>query len=85
VCQATAVGRDQRLDDLGVDPVADVRLALKGHHVREAGPIRDHQRRQIVADVLVADVLDEEHEQDIVLVLGRLHAAAQFVAAGPEG
>ena len=35
--------------------------------------------------VLVADVLDEQHEQDVVLVLAGIHAAAQFIAAGPEG
>ncbi len=32
------VGVDERLDDLGVDLVADVALALEGDHVLEAGP-----------------------------------------------
>lgn len=35
--------------------------------------------------VLVGDVLDEQHEQDIVLVLAGVHAAAKLVARGPEG
>jgi hypothetical protein len=45
-----------------------------------------HRRREVVAvAVLVGDVLDEQHEEDIVLVLAGIHAAAQFVAGGPEG
>jgi hypothetical protein len=36
-----AVGVDQRLDDLGVDLVADVALALERDHVPEAGAGRD--------------------------------------------
>ena len=31
--------------------------------------------------VLVADVLDEQQDQDVVLVLAGIHAAAQLVAA----
>jgi hypothetical protein len=31
----------------------------------------------------VADVFDEE--EDVVLVLAGIHAAAQFIATGPEG
>ena len=38
-----------------------------------------------LAGVLVADVLDEQQDQDVVLVLAGVHAAAQFVAARPEG
>ena len=34
--------------------------------------------------VFVGDVLDEQHEQDVVLVLAGIHAAAQFIAGGPE-
>jgi hypothetical protein len=34
--------------------------------------------------VLVADVLDEEQDEDVVLVLAGIHAAAKLVAAGPE-
>ena len=35
--------------------------------------------------ILVGDVFDEQQDQHIVLVLGGIHAAAQFVAAFPEG
>ena len=38
-----------------------------------------------LAGVLVADVLDEQQDEDVVLVLAGVHAAAQFVAARPEG
>ena len=78
---------DQRLDDLGVDLVADVALALEGDHVLEAGTLGDSDGRcEVVAvAVLVGDVLDEQHEQDVVLVLAGIHAAAQFIARGPEG
>jgi hypothetical protein len=35
--------------------------------------------------VFIRDILDEKHEQDVVLVLAGIHAAAQFIARGPEG
>ena len=81
------IGVDQRLDDLGVDLVADVALALERDHVLEARALGDRDRRgEVVAvAVLVGDVLDEQHEQDVVLVLAGIHAAAQLVARGPEG
>ena len=80
------VGVDQRLDDVGVDAVADVALAFQGDHVREARPRRDDDRRgEVVAvGVFIADVFDEQHEQYVVLVLTGVHAAAQFVAGGPQ-
>jgi hypothetical protein len=45
----------------------------------------DRRREVVAVAVLVADVLDEQHEQDVVLVLAGIHAAAQFIAGGPEG
>ena len=79
------VGVGQRRDDLLVDLVADVGLALERDHVLEAGALRDGDRRVRHAGVLVADVLDEQQDEDVVLVLAGIHAAAQFVAARPEG
>jgi len=81
------VGVDQRLDDLRVDLVDDVGLALEGDDVGEARALRDDDRSSEVAAlaVLVADVLDEQHEQDVVLVLAGIHAATQFIARGPQG
>jgi hypothetical protein len=60
-------------------------VPLEGDHVLEAGAGWDCDRRVGLARVLVADVLDEEQDEDVVLVLTGVHAAAQRVAAGPEG
>ena len=81
------VGVDQILDDLGIDLVADVRPALERRHVPERGAGGDDDGRgEVVAvAVFVADVFDEQHEQHVVLVLAGIHAAAQFVARGPDG
>ncbi len=75
------VGVGQRGDDLLVDLVADVGLALEGDHVLEAGALRDGDRRVGLAGVFVADVFDEQQDEDVVLVLAGIHAAAQLVAA----
>jgi hypothetical protein len=80
-----SVGLRQGGEDLLVDLVADVGPALEGNHVPEAGARGDDDGGVGVAGVFVADVFDEEQDQDIVLVLAGVHAAAQFVATGPEG
>ncbi len=61
-------------------------LPREREHVLEARALGDRDRRgEVVAvAVLVGDVLDEQHEQDVVLVLAGIHAAAQLVARGPE-
>ena len=61
---------------------ADVAVALEGDHVLEAGALRDRDRRGKIIGiaVLVGDVFDEQHEQDVVLVLAGIHAAAQLIA-----
>ncbi|MCY1295139.1 hypothetical protein D9M70_444670 [compost metagenome] len=83
----SSIGIDQGLNDLGVDFVADVTLAFEGNHVFEAGALgNDHGWGEVVAvGVLVADVLDEQHEQDVVLVLTGIHTSAQLIAGGPKG
>src|SRR5439155_8325046 len=65
---------------------ADVALAAERQHVLEARALRDRDRWSKVSAVavLVSDVLDEEHEQDVVLVLAGIHATAQLVTRGPE-
>ena len=80
-CQAL-ICIDERLDDLGVDLVADVAVVLQGDHVLEAGALGNrHRRREVICvPIFVGDVLDEQHEKDIVLVLAGIHAAAQLVA-----
>jgi hypothetical protein len=79
--------RAKRLDDLGVDAVPDVRVPFHLRHVGERRPRGDYDRRLKVSavGVLVTDVLDEQHEQDVVLVHAGIHAAAEGVAGGPEG
>ena len=79
------VGVDQSLDDLSVDLVADVGLALERDHVLEAGALGnvDWRSEVIGVPVFVGDIFDEQHEQDIVLVLAGIHAAAQLIARGP--
>jgi hypothetical protein len=44
---------------------------------RRSGGVRD-------AGVLVADVLDKQQDQDVILVLGRVHAAAQLITRLPQ-
>ena len=78
------VGRGQRGDDLLVDLVADVRLALQGDHRLEAGTLRNLDRRKRLPLELVADVLDEQQRQDVVLVLAGIHPAAKCIAARPR-
>jgi hypothetical protein len=51
--------------------------------VIEAAQIRLIAHR--LAGVLVADVLDEQQHQDVILVLAGVHAAAEFIAARPKG
>ena len=60
---------------------------MEDDDIFEAGALGDdHRRGEVVAvAVLVADVLDEQHEQDVVLVLAGIHAAAELLAGGPEG
>ena len=62
-------------------------LPLEGDHVLEAGALwnRDGRGEVIGVAVFVGDVFDEQHEQDVVLVLAGIHAATQFIAGSPEG
>ena len=80
------VGVDKRLDDLSVDQVADVAVALERDHVLEARALGDNNwwLEAVVVRVFVGYVFDEQHEQDVVLVLAGIHATAQFIARGPE-
>ena len=78
------VGLSKRGDDLLVDLVADVALTLEGDHILEAGTGRDHNRREGQARILIADVLDEQQDKDVILVLAGVHTAAQLVTTRPE-
>jgi len=56
-------------------------------HVAETGALWDNdQRRKVGAvAVFVGEVLNQKHEQDVVLVLAGIHAATEFIAGGPDG
>ena len=53
--------------------------------ILEARTGRNRDRRVGLAGVFVADVLDEQQDEDVILVLAGVHAATELVAAGPEG
>src|SRR5206468_3859389 len=82
----TGVRVDERLNELGVDQVADVAVALERYHVLETCALRDDDwwLESVVVSVFVGYVFDEQHEEDVVLVLAGIHAAAQFIARGPK-
>lgn len=79
------VGIGKRRDDFLVDVIADGRLAFQRHHVLETLPRRNGGRRERLPGVFVADVLDEQHHQHVILVLAGIHATAQFIATRPQG
>ena len=60
-------------------------LPLSATMSLKLAPFGNRDRRVGHAGVFVADVFDEEQDEDVVLVLAGIHAAAQFVATGPEG
>ena len=79
------VGISQRPDDLLVYLVANVRLTLECNHIREAGTIRNSDRRIRHSGIFVADVFDEQQHQHVILILAGIHPPAQLVAGLPEG
>ena len=58
---------------------------LQRNHVGKGRTGGYLQRGEGLAGVLVGDVLEEQEDEDVVLVLGSVHAPAEFVAGGPEG
>ena len=67
-----------------VDLVTNFLVAFQLHHIGET-TVRGHfDERTGLASVFVRDVLHEQQRQNVVLVLGGIHAAAQLVAALPE-
>ena len=63
-------------DDL-VDLVADLLVALQRHHVGETAALGHIEHGILLAGVFVGDVFHEQQDQDVVLVLGGVHAAAE--------
>lgn len=78
---------DQGLDDLGVDLIANIGLTLECDHIAEARTRWNRNRwlKHLSVAVFIGDILDEEHEEDVVLVLAGIHAPAQLVAGRPQG
>jgi hypothetical protein len=70
------VGFGQRGNDVFVDLIADVGLALQGDHVLETGAVWHGDRGEGCGSVFVADVFDEQQNEDVVFVLAGIHAAA---------
>ena len=60
-------------------------LPLSATMSAKLAPSGNRDRGVGLAGVFVADVFHEQQDEDVVLVLAGIHAAAQFVAAGPEG
>ena len=75
----------ERAKDLLVDVVANGRFALEGDHIGEAGSHRDGDGGELLPGVFVADVFEKQKDEYVVLVLGGVHAAPEFVAGLPEG
>ena len=78
------IGVGQGTDDFLVDPVADVGLAFERRHVPEARSFGDRDGGVGEVGVFVADVLEEEQDEHVVLVLAGVPAAAPVVAQGPD-
>jgi hypothetical protein len=64
------VGLGQSLDDLLIDLGANSGSAFERHHVFEAGALWNGDRRMRHTRVLVADVLNEKQNEDVVLSIG---------------
>lgn len=77
------VGIRQPADDL-VDPVANLFITLGRDHVGKAAAGGDIDQGIRIPRVLVRNVFDEEQDENVVLVLAGIHAAAQLVAGFPE-
>ncbi|OQB36471.1 MAG: hypothetical protein BWY09_01923 [Candidatus Hydrogenedentes bacterium ADurb.Bin179] len=79
-----AVRLRQPVKDL-VDAVANLLVALQRRHGGKTTVLRHLEKRPLLPGILVRNILDEQQHQHIILVLGRIHPAAQFIAAFPQG
>lgn len=76
-----------RLSKSGYDDVdlfADLLVAAKRHHVGEAAALRHFDQAIGIAGVFVGDVFHEQKNEDVILVLRGIHAAAKRIAARPK-
>ena len=73
----------QFADDF-VDLVADFFVALERDHIRKTAALGHIQQIILLAGGLVRHVFHEQQDQDVILVLRGVHAAAQLITTGPE-
>src|SRR5690606_10939683 len=78
------VGLGQSADNF-VDFVADFFVVFGGDHVVEAGTGGHVDHAVGIVFGFVGDVLPTQQGEYVIFVLRGIHAAAQFIAAGPEG
>ncbi len=78
------VGFGQPGDDL-VDLVTDLLVALERDHVGKAPALGHVEQIALLARGLVRHIFYEQQDEDIILVLRCIHAAAQFIAGLPKG
>jgi len=74
----------QLRDDL-VHPLANFLIPLERNHVGETATLGHVEQVILLAGGFIRDVFHEQQDEDIILVLRGVHAAAQFIATGPEG
>ena len=71
-------------DDL-IHLLANFLIPLERNHVGETATLGHVEQIVLLAGGFIGDVFHEQQDEDVVLVLRGVHAAAQFVATGPEG
>ena len=71
-------------DDL-VHFVANLLVATERNHVCKTAALGDFQQVAFLIGRLVGNIFDEQEDEDVILVLRGIHAAAQFIARLPEG
>ena len=71
-------------DNFPIDVVANVGSPFQGDHVHKAGTRGNLDRREPHTGILVADILDKQHQQHMIFVLAGIRAATQFVVACPQ-
>lgn len=77
-------GLGERGDDR-VHLVADFLVAFERDHVGETATLGHIEQLVLLAGGFVGDVFHEHHDEDVLLLLRGVHAAAQIIATGPEG
>src|SRR5674476_438045 len=70
-------------DDL-VDLVTDFLVTFERHHVRKTAALGHVEQITFLARRLVRHIFHEQQDEDVILVLRGVHAAAQLIAALPE-